>query len=77
MPQFPLFAKIRFNPFDYVPLGSLHFAISRHHKRQVLQNFLRLRNAMFDEENNSLGFCFSAIPIQTNLLLTLSILYRS
>ena len=26
-PQFPLFAKIRFNPFDSVPLATLHFAI--------------------------------------------------
>ena len=26
-PQFPLFAKIRFNPFDSESLATLHFAI--------------------------------------------------
>ena len=29
-PQFPLFAKIRFNPFDSVPLAILHFTIVWH-----------------------------------------------
>ena len=26
-PRFPLFAKIRFNPFDSIPLATMHFAI--------------------------------------------------
>ena len=37
--KFSLFAKIRFNPFDSVPLATLHFTILWHHKRQISLNF--------------------------------------
>ena len=39
-PKFPLFAKIRFNPFDSVPLATMHFAMLRHHKRHYFAKFL-------------------------------------
>ena len=35
------FVKIRFNPFDFVPVATLHFAILSHHKRLILKNFLQ------------------------------------
>ena len=40
-PQFLLFVKIRFNPYDSVPLAILHFVILWHYKRLILQNFMQ------------------------------------
>ena len=42
--ELPLFAKIRFNPFDSVPLATLLFAILWHHKRRTVDQYWQPRS---------------------------------
>ena len=37
----PIIRENRFSPFDFVPLATLRFGISQHHKRMTMQNFLQ------------------------------------
>ena len=51
-----LHAKIRFNPFHSVPLGTLHFAILRYHKRRIVDQYWWLRSTCSSSSSQIVRF---------------------